>query len=182
VFSAGYILYEMLTSEQLNKGVKTALDLHRFLMNNKKKGGFEIDHPALTPRWVDLLKAMLSFDPAKRPAFQAIRAQLKQFLPAVDKLPQVRPTSLNQRKESEEQARRVRQLVELICARNNYLVGLLRVLHRYQQERSELMPRVYKVLLLYLSLSRFCYLSEDGLKQIDDKDTFLLPNTNKSLA
>jgi serine/threonine protein kinase len=40
VFSAGYILYEMLTSEQLNKGVKTAIELNRFLMNNKKKGGF----------------------------------------------------------------------------------------------------------------------------------------------
>lgn len=30
----------MLTSEQLNKGVKTAIELNRFLMNNKKRGGF----------------------------------------------------------------------------------------------------------------------------------------------
>jgi serine/threonine protein kinase len=52
VFSAGYILYEMLTSEALNKGVKTAADLHKFLMNNKKKGGFEINDQALTARWI----------------------------------------------------------------------------------------------------------------------------------
>jgi hypothetical protein len=42
----------MLTSEALNKGVKTAADLHKFLMNNKKKGGFEINHQALTARWI----------------------------------------------------------------------------------------------------------------------------------
>lgn len=44
------------------------------------------------------------------------------------------------------------------------------------------MPRVYKVILLYLSLSRFCYLSEDGLKFIDDKDSFILPDLNRSLS
>lgn len=77
---------------------------------------------------------------------------------------------------------KVRKLVELICGRNSYLAGLLLVLHRYQQERSEFMPRIYKLILLYLTLARYCYLSEDGLRLIDDKDGLRLPDSGISLS
>lgn len=78
--------------------------------------------------------------------------------------------------------RQIKQLVELINKRNNYLVGILKVLHRFQQERSEVIPRVYKTILLFLSLSRFCYLSEDGLRQISDKETPIFPDSGLTLT
>jgi hypothetical protein len=58
---------------------------------NNKKGGFKLDHPALTERWIELLKSMLNFDFTKRPSFNDIKLTLKKFMPTQDKLPQVRP-------------------------------------------------------------------------------------------
>ena len=79
VFSAGYILYEMLTSEQLNKAVSTHEGLRKMLKISKLKGGFSLEHPALTPRWVDLLKRMLSFHPNERPSFAEIQQTVRGF-------------------------------------------------------------------------------------------------------
>jgi hypothetical protein len=45
------------------------------------------------------------------------------------------------------------------------------VFHRHQ-ERSLLIPCVYKAALLYLSLSLYCLLSEDALSQLDRKGEF----------
>lgn len=59
--------------------------------------------------------------------------------------------------------------MELINNRNNYLVNVLKILNKYQQERSEFIPKVYKILLLYFTLARYCYLAEDGIKQISNK-------------
>lgn len=42
VFSAGYILYEMLTGEQLTAGITTVPELRNFLNENKRKGGVKI--------------------------------------------------------------------------------------------------------------------------------------------
>ena len=112
---------------------------------------------------------MLAFDPKQRLNFHAIRDKLAQFQPLVDKLPQVRQRSVDEQLQSSDLVKKVRKLVELICSKNNYLIAFLKVLHRFQQERSKAIPRVYKNILLYLTLSRFCYLSEYGLIQLGDK-------------
>ena len=92
VFSAGYILYEMLTSEQLNKAVSTHDGLKKFLKICKVRGGFELDHPSLTGRWRDLLTLMLSFRPDQRPAFPIIRKVLSEFAEGTNQRSQLRPT------------------------------------------------------------------------------------------
>lgn len=125
---------------------------------------------------------MLAFDPNARLDFKAIRELLRNFPPPGNKLPELRPMSVDQKKDSEKLLRKIKQLVELISKRNNYLVGVLKVLHRFQQERSELIPRAYKTVLLFLSLCRFCYLSEDGLRQISNKEAPILPDSELALT
>lgn len=61
-------------------------------------------------------------------------------------------------------------------------MGVLKVLHRFQQERSEVVPKVYKSILLFLSLCRFCYLSEDGLRQTSNKEAPILPDSELALT
>ena len=68
VFSSGYILYEMLTGEQLTKGLKTAKQLNEFL-KRLQKTGFTFNHPALSEPWINLLQRMLEFNPKKRIKF-----------------------------------------------------------------------------------------------------------------
>jgi hypothetical protein len=43
---------------------------------------------------------MLNFDPIKRPTFKDIKLLIAKFLPAVDKLPQMRPQTNDQIKHS----------------------------------------------------------------------------------
>ena len=43
--------------------------------------------------------------------------------------------------------------------RNNYYINILKVFHSYQEETSEIAPRIYKILLLFFSLSQYCCLS-----------------------
>lgn len=50
MFSAGYVLFEMLTGERINKDIKDQLI---FFKNNSK--GYVVDHPALIPKWKDLI-------------------------------------------------------------------------------------------------------------------------------
>lgn len=125
---------------------------------------------------------MLAFDPSARLDFKAIRELLRNFPPPGNKLPELRAISVDQKKESERLLRKIKLLVELISRRNNYLIGVLKVLHRFQQERSEVVPRVYKTILLFLSLCRFCFLSEDGLSRISNKDAPFLPDSELTLA
>ena len=64
MFSAGYILFEMLTGERINKDIKNQL----VFFKNKNKG-YVIDHPALIEKWKCLIEQMLQFDMHKRPSF-----------------------------------------------------------------------------------------------------------------
>jgi len=50
--------------------------------------------------------------------------------------------------------------VENTDRKNKYLKGLLKLFHMNQFSKSELIPKVYKLLTLYHSLGRYCYLSE----------------------
>ena len=66
VYSAGYILYEMLTSEKIiEKENKQKLKIFKFLEEKKKRGGWVIDHPAIIDKkhWIVLLNKMLEFEP-----------------------------------------------------------------------------------------------------------------------
>ncbi len=57
---------------------------------------------------------------------------------------------------------------------NNYLVNILRVFKHFETEKSLLIPRIYKIILLYLSLSLYCLLSEDTLSQLDHKSALVV--------
>jgi hypothetical protein len=59
-------------------------------------------------------------------------------------------------------------------AYNNYLVSILRVFKQFETEKSLLIPRIYKIILLYLSLSLYCLLSEDALLQLDHKSALVV--------
>ena len=72
--------------------------------------------------------------------------------------------------------------MELTNNRNNYLVNVLKILNKYQQERSEFIPKAYKILLLYFTLARYCYLAEYGIKQISNKEEFALPDSYQTLV
>jgi hypothetical protein len=54
-------------------------------------------------------------------------------------------------------------------ARTGYLTTILRVLSEHQLQKSQLVPRAYKLLLLYYSLVRYCFLAD-----------FWLPTLNSS--
>jgi hypothetical protein len=51
-------------------------------MNNKKNGGFNIVHPAVTPRWKELLLRMMAFEAEKRPSFAEIKEIVAKFEPS----------------------------------------------------------------------------------------------------
>lgn len=55
--------------------------------------------------------------------------------------------------------------------KNNYLLELLKIYHEFQYEKSELVPRVYKLLTIFYSLGRYCMLSEQGLSYLHNPDT-----------
>lgn len=82
VYSAGSILYEMLTSERLLSWESSKIenmDIRNLLMLKKNEGGWKIDHPAIRdkPKWMQLLAGMLHFDPQKRMSFQEVKAFLQ---------------------------------------------------------------------------------------------------------
>lgn len=66
--------------------------------------------------------------------------------------------------------------------RNNYYINILKAFHSYQEETSEIAPRIYKILLLFFSLSQYCCLSEDLLKLIDSRREFVLMDIKQSIA
>lgn len=115
---------------------------------------------------------MLEYDAAKRPSFSQLARSLRDFEAPVDRLPAFRPPSAIEAEQSGRYLECIRRRVELMEGRNNYLVGILRVFHRFEDEQSLLIPRIYKVALLYLSLSLYCLLSEDALLQLDRKSEF----------
>ena len=100
MFSAGHILYELLTGEKLTLGIETESELISFLRRNKERG-FNIEHPALTPRWIVLLRKMLHFDPNQRPTFPHIKEEVERFLPPSNDPTIERPTDVEQRRRSE---------------------------------------------------------------------------------
>lgn len=64
VYSAGYILYEMLTSENLieaEKKKREQNDMQPLLRTVEKDGGWQFDHPAIAGKyfWLNLLGKML---------------------------------------------------------------------------------------------------------------------------
>jgi hypothetical protein len=64
---------------------------------------------------------------------------------------------------------------------NRYLLGLLNVFHRHQFERSELIPKVYKLLTLYYSLGRYCNLSEIQLRFLHQPGSIYIEEEGKPL-
>ena len=67
VFSVGYILYGMLTGQELTSGITTHQELSLFLRKKKMDGGFNFDH---IPIWKAILKKLLDFDPGARATFE----------------------------------------------------------------------------------------------------------------
>lgn len=69
---------------------------------------------------------------------------------------------------------KIKQRVASMVNRNNYYINILRVLSHFQEERSALVPQIYKIMLLYFSLRIYCLRSEDPLYQLEHKQNFLI--------
>jgi hypothetical protein len=117
---------------------------------------------------------MLDFDPSKRPSFDTLRSKLNKFEAPLDKLPNFRPPSITEEEQSKRYIEIIEKMVGVMLNRSNYLINILRVFHHFQEEKSELIPKVYKIILLHLSLSLYCRLSEDCLFQMDRKNEFII--------
>jgi hypothetical protein len=59
-------------------------------------------------------------------------------------------------------------------AHNNYLILILRVFKQFEREKSLLVPRVYKIILLYLSINLYCLISEDTLIQLEHTPALII--------
>jgi hypothetical protein len=47
----------------------------------------KLDHPALTERWIELLRKMMAFEPNERPTFAQIKSIISGFSSASHSLP-----------------------------------------------------------------------------------------------
>lgn len=57
----------------------------------------------------------------------------------------------------------------------------MRVLFVFQQEHSQLIPRVYKLLVLYYSLARYCSLSNHFLQSLHIPDMIKVDTTLEAI-
>ena len=80
VYSAGYVLYEMLTSEQLvEREMARSGDKDMVLVLKRvEQHGWVFDHPAIVDNyfWKKLLENMLKIKPEERWSFADVRAYL----------------------------------------------------------------------------------------------------------
>lgn len=67
-------------------------ELGHFLRENKKRGGFQFDHEAITPFWEQLLKKMMDFNVDRRMTFDDVQKEIEQFKPSSQMRPE-RPFS-----------------------------------------------------------------------------------------
>lgn len=55
--------------------------------------------------------------------------------------------------------------------KHDYLITLLKVMFLFQHEQSEFIPRIYKLLALYFTLTRYLVVSEQDLTSLHNPET-----------
>ena len=56
------------------------------------------------------------------------------------------------------------------------MTSFLKIFYDYQQEQTQLIPRVYKLLCLYFSLAKYCFVSERDLGFLHKPEQIVVDN------